>query len=115
MPGVLALAAAKVLNAVVVGRGHPTYPMVMSIVLAPLTVGLYLLLIPPLEATGAALASSGSYAISALASLLIFRHLTRIRLRRLVPGRADLTDYALALRALREGWLSRRGPRSAPR
>lgn len=102
LPGVVGLGLAKVLSAVFTGRGYPQYALRSALVAAPLTIVLYLALIPPLHATGAALASTASYLLTTVLALLYFRRATGIRLRTaLVPRGSDLADYAEAWRRLR--------------
>jgi O-antigen/teichoic acid export membrane protein len=102
IPGVVVVGVAKVMSAVVTGRGFPRYALFATIITVPVSVGLSLLLIPPLHAVGAAIASSISYAITLGLSLPILRRATPIRLRdALVPTRADVTDYLTAFRLAR--------------
>ncbi len=102
IPGVVTLSLAKTLSAVVTGRGRPHYALITTAITVPLTVALYLLLIPPLGAYGAALGSTLSYLTSTALSLVWFKRTTRIPLRTaLVPSRAELRDYGHALAQLR--------------
>jgi O-antigen/teichoic acid export membrane protein len=102
LPGVLSLSVGKVLATVIAGRGKPVYNLYVGLITAPLTLGLYFALIPPLHDWGAALATTLSYMLSTMIIAMFFRRLTGITLvRALVPGRADLRDYGIALRALR--------------
>jgi O-antigen/teichoic acid export membrane protein len=60
----------------------------------PLTLGLYFLLIPSYDEWGAAVASSISYALSAVLGFVFFHRVTGIGLRRaLVPLSEDIADY----------------------
>ncbi len=61
LPGTAAIAIAMVLGATVVGRGKPAYALYAALAATPLTVVLYAILIPWLDATGAAIASTVSY------------------------------------------------------
>ena len=99
IPGVAALGVAKVLSAIFSGRGFPRYALYTTVITVPITLALYGLLIPPLDATGAALASTLSYLISLGLSMTYFRKATGIPLREaLIPLRSDLLDYVGALR-----------------
>ena len=70
--------------------------------MVPLTIALYIALIPPLGGYGAAIASTVSYLMSTGLALVFFKRTTDIPLRRaIVPSRVELRDYAEALRALR--------------
>ena len=102
IPGVVALSLGKTLSAVVTGRGRPHYALLTTLITVPLTVALYLLLIPPLGAYGAALASTVSYLTATGLALVWFRRTTEIPLRAaLVPSRAELRDYLDALANVR--------------
>jgi hypothetical protein len=68
----------------------------------PLTITLYVALIPPLGDYGAALGSTISYVTATGLALRWFRSTTRIPLRAaLVPSRAELRDYRTALAGVR--------------
>jgi len=102
IPGVVGLSVGKTLSAVVTGRGRPHYALLTTLITVPLTVALYLLLIPPLGAYGAALASTVSYLTATGLALVWFRRTTQIPLRTaLVPSRAELRDYLDALANVR--------------
>jgi O-antigen/teichoic acid export membrane protein len=108
LPGVLLLGIAKIVSSAIAGRGHPRYTLYGGAISVPLTLALYFALIPPFHAWGAAIASSASYAFTALITLVFFRHLTRIDLRRaLVPSADDVADYRGLLRLARAWRVSR--------
>jgi O-antigen/teichoic acid export membrane protein len=98
LPGVLALGVGKVLASVIAGRGRPDYNLYVGLIGAPVTLGLYLALIPPLEAWGAALATCVSYLTTTVVIAFYYRRATGMGISRaLVPRRDDLQDYRLAL------------------
>jgi O-antigen/teichoic acid export membrane protein len=102
IPGVAALGLAKVLSAVFSGRGFPRYALYTTAISVPITLALYLALIPPLDATGAAVASTLSYFVTTAVSVFYFERATAIPLRTaLVPLRSDLVDYVHAIRLAR--------------
>jgi O-antigen/teichoic acid export membrane protein len=102
LPGVVILSVGKVMLTVVTGRGFPHYYMYVSLITAPVSIGLYLALIPSLDEQGAAVASSLSYLLTTLLAVVAFRRATGLALGRvLVPRRSDLTDYVHAGRQLR--------------
>ena len=112
VPGTLALGMARVLVAVTSGRGRPIYTLYGRLIDVPVTVALYLLLIPASGATGAAIASTISYALTGVISLLFFRRVVHLPLRELfLPTREDLREYGRALtlarRRLRPGEAAR--------
>lgn len=111
LPGAAALGLAGALYASLAGRGRPGYALTSGLTLAPISIGLYLALIPPFGATGAALASTIAYCASAtLAGLFLQRESGQPTLRRLRPGRAELDDYILVLHRLRGHRCARPGP-----
>jgi Na+-driven multidrug efflux pump len=84
------------------GRGFPQYALYATMISVPVTILLYAVLIPPLGATGAAIASCGSYLLTTGLSMYFFRLATGIPLRvALRPGRTDISDYGDALRRIR--------------
>jgi O-antigen/teichoic acid export membrane protein len=94
LPGSAALGVANVMWAAVTGKGHPEYALYAMAIITPATVAMFLVLIPAIGATGAALASTVSYAATAAAGLYYFRRATGIAdLPRLLPGRAEIHDY----------------------
>jgi Na+-driven multidrug efflux pump len=100
LPGVLAIGFGKSLSAITTGRGHPRYALYLSLISFPFTIVLYLLLIPPLEATGAAIATTLSYVLTTAVALVFFRRVTALRPRALVPEAADVREARAAAVAL---------------
>jgi O-antigen/teichoic acid export membrane protein len=97
LPGVAANGISGVLAATVVGRGRPKYSLYAVLISTPPTLVLYAVLIPWLDATGAALASTLSYLITFVAIAVLYGRLTgRSLARSLVPTRSEWHD----LRAL---------------
>jgi O-antigen/teichoic acid export membrane protein len=94
LPGVAAIGLSGTLTATIVGRGHPGYTLAITLVTMPLTLALYLLLIPAFDATGAALASTISYVATFVLAAFFYRRATGARvLPRLMPTRSELADY----------------------
>jgi O-antigen/teichoic acid export membrane protein len=94
LPGTLMLGVGKVLTSATAGRGHPNYLLYSGAISAPVTLALYLGLIPEFHAWGAAIGSSISYAVSALLWLMFFRRVARIEWRTaFVPQKDDFADY----------------------
>ena len=92
--GVVALSTSKVIAADMVGRGYPGYCSMIATISLVFTIVLDLLLIPRYGITGAAIASSISYTVSALLFILIFKRITKINLKKLfIPGQRDLKLY----------------------
>jgi len=104
LPGSAALGFASVFYAALSGRGHPGYAFRGALIVTPLAVVLYVLLIPPFHATGAAIASSIAYVAAAVVAGTFARHLTDLPVvSRLVPGRNQLMDYQELLRRFAPG------------
>lgn len=102
IPGVIALSLGKSVSAVIAGRGRPQYALWTTAITVPLTIALYLALIPTLGAYGAALGSTISYFASTVLGLIWFKRTTQLPLRlALVPSRSELQDYADALSDVR--------------
>ena len=86
------------MSAVIAGRGRPQYALWTTSITVPLTIVLYLVLIPWLGAYGAALGSTISYIASTVLGLVWFKRTTRISLRlALVPTTGEIRDYRDAL------------------
>jgi O-antigen/teichoic acid export membrane protein len=100
LPGALALALTKVLTGVIIGRGFPRYSMITTLIVTPATVAAYFVLIEAEQAVGAALATTGSYAASAVLSLYFFLRVTKLPVLSLLPRREDLGAYSQAAGAL---------------
>lgn len=113
LPGVALLGLAGVLSATILGRGRPEYGLYSALIVTPLTMLLYAVLIPSLEATGAALASSLSFTISFGLAVYFYRRTTGYRVAAMfVPTRSELDDYRTLWPKVR-AWAS--GLRSARR
>jgi O-antigen/teichoic acid export membrane protein len=94
LPGVALIGLGGILFAAVVGRGFPKYSLYGALIVTPVTMVLYVVLIPALEATGAALASSLSFALNFLLAVHFYRRVSgRRALGLLVPTRSELDDY----------------------
>ncbi len=111
LPGVALLGIGGTLAATIVGRGHPEYGLYTTLIVTPVTLALYVLLIPRYDATGAALASSLSFATSFFLMAFFYRRVTGHGvLGRLIPTRSELDDYrtlAPKIRAWAAGILAR--------
>jgi O-antigen/teichoic acid export membrane protein len=102
LPGVLLLGIGKVLSSAIVGRGYPRYSLWIAAVVMPVTLVLYFTLIPALDAWGAATASSVSYGLTALLTLVFFQRVTGVGMREaLLPRAEDVADYGGLLRLAR--------------
>jgi Na+-driven multidrug efflux pump len=102
LPGVMALGWAKVASAVITGRGRAIYGVYSGLIDVPVTIALYFLLIPPLGADGAAIASSASYLITTFVGLFLYRKVTSLPVHAsIVPQRTDFLEYVEWLRNAR--------------
>ena len=102
IPGVTIAGIAKIASAITSGRGFPRYALYTGSISVPITLALYLVLIPAFQATGAAAASSVSYVLTTVVTVAYFKRATSIPLRSaLIPSRSDLDDYTSALHSMR--------------
>jgi O-antigen/teichoic acid export membrane protein len=94
LPGVALLGLTGPLSAAILGRGHPELSLISTAIVTPVTVVLYVLLIPALDATGAALASTISYSATFALAAFFYRRVTGARLLvHMLPGRSELADF----------------------
>jgi O-antigen/teichoic acid export membrane protein len=77
LPGTALFAVANVVAHDLAGRGHPGYNSLIAGVALGVTVILNVVLIPGLGASGAAIASSASYGLTALLTVLAFMRIKR--------------------------------------
>jgi O-antigen/teichoic acid export membrane protein len=100
LPGVLLLSPATVLASFIVGVGRPRANLMVSSVAFGVTLIMDLVLIPTWGATGAALASTASYTVSAVLTVWVFLRLSTASLGDvLIPRRGDLRDVIRAGRS----------------
>jgi len=98
IPGTTAYGIAYAFSAVIVGRGHPGHILHATAIVTPLTLLLYLLLIPSFGATGAAVASTLSYTGTFALYWFYFRRVSGISdVSALLPGREEIDDYRMLL------------------
>jgi O-antigen/teichoic acid export membrane protein len=103
LPGVALLGLSGTMSSTIVGRGHPGYSLTSALIVTPVTVALYVALIPTLHATGAALASSISYACSFLLVAVFYgRAIGEPVIPRLIPTRSEIADYRALAPAILE-------------
>jgi O-antigen/teichoic acid export membrane protein len=101
LPGSALLAITAALASVMTGRGRPDYSLAVSLITAPVAVGLYLWLIPADGAVGAALGSSLAYVFGfVISAILARRMLHRSIVAMIIPTRIEWNDYADLLRAV---------------
>lgn len=110
LPGVALIGIGQILSATIVGRGRPIYSLYSALIVTPLTIGLYLWLVPALGAQGAALAKTASYSLSFALALYFYRRVTGgASLRLFVPTSDELADLRALAPAIRT-WLRARVP-----
>lgn len=103
VPGVALYGLGQILSAIIVGRGRPIYSLYNALIVTPLTIVLYILVIPSMEAQGAALVKSGSLALSFVLALAFYRHVAGgCEKRLLVPTRDELRDLRALVPAVRQ-------------
>lgn len=110
LPGVALIGIGQILSATIVGRGRPIYSLYSALIVTPVTIGLYLWLVPALGAEGAALAKTASYTLSFALALHFYRRVTGgAPLGLFVPTRAEMADLRALVPAIRT-WLRARVP-----
>lgn len=116
LPGVALIGLAGPMASIIVGRGHPGYSLIVTLIVTPVTIVLYVLLIPPLHAEGAALASSISYAISFVLVVIFYgRVADEPVLSQLIPTRSEIDDYRALAPAIQARIRGFRGGRAGRR
>lgn len=102
-PGIIALALGRVIYSDLLGRGKPEIAMIASIVAVTFNIALNLYLIPNFGISGAALASSISYSVSAIIGLLWFIKITHCNWRDvLIIKKVDLKNYWIIFNKLKK-------------
>lgn len=103
IPGAAALGMATTLYSALAGRERPEYAMWIAVMTTPVAIGLYFVLIPWLEAEGAALGSDVAYISSAVMAGIALRRVSGPGegIRAVLPGRAELDDYKVLARQVR--------------
>lgn len=103
LPGVALIGLGGVLSAAVVGRGFPQYSLYGALISTPVTLALFAVLIPTLEASGAALASTLSFSLNFVLATYFYRRVTHQRVLPLMrPTRSELDDYRALWPKVRE-------------
>lgn len=94
LPGAATLGLASIFTTTVVGRGRPDIPLRVMVIITPVTVALYLTLVPAFHAIGAAAASSFSYIATFTAMCWWYSRISgQPPIRALTPTFADIADY----------------------
>jgi O-antigen/teichoic acid export membrane protein len=94
LPGTAALCLTTVANAALIGVGRPDRVLTAGAIAAFCALVLYATLIPAGGSAGAAIASSVTYAIGAVLTLLMLRGQVELpSARRMLPGREEIHDY----------------------
>jgi O-antigen/teichoic acid export membrane protein len=90
LPGTVALAGGKILSAYVFSRGRPMINTAIAVATLVVTIVADLILIPPLEVTGAAIGASIAYGVSLALTAVAYRRLSGAPiLEALVPRPSD--------------------------
>lgn len=103
LPGVVLMGLAGILSATIVGRGAPQYSLYTAVIVTPLTLAAYALLIPALDARGAAIAKTLSFALNFALTLWFYRRVTgSAAIGQFVPTRDELADLRAVGPQIRE-------------
>lgn len=99
LPGCALFGIATVLSATINGRGFPGYSLRAAAISTPVALALYAVLIPTLDGTGAALASTISYAFNFAVTAFYYHRATGDKVAPLlVPTREELADLRALVR-----------------
>ena len=97
LPGIAVFSTVNILAAYIAGIGQPRWNLAIAVVALVVTVSLDLYLIPRLDILGASLASTASYSVSALLTIILYVRKTGSPVRQLLlPTSGDL-NLALQL------------------
>jgi O-antigen/teichoic acid export membrane protein len=95
LPGIAAFSTVNILAAYIAGIGKPKLNLMVACAALVVTVGLDLYLIPRLNIVGASLASTASYSVSAVLTIILYMKHTGASLRQILLPTSE--DYALAI------------------
>ena len=93
MPGVVTFTIFKVLNMDLAGKGRPEISLAVFSPAVLVNIALNLTWIPKYGANGAALASTISYSLSAIAFLFVYAHVVKIRVTSLLKFQVSDWDF----------------------
>ena len=93
LPGVVAFTVYKVLNMDLAGKGRPWLSLYVATPAVLLNIALNLVFIPRYGANGAALASTVSYSVAAVAFIVVYSRAVQIPLRDLLRYRQSDFDF----------------------
>jgi O-antigen/teichoic acid export membrane protein len=94
LPGIISLGLSSMLGTILVGQSKPREQTIASGVSCLVTVVLDLVLIPKYGISGASIASTIAYTISAIYLIGVYKNLSQATLRdMLVIKREDILDY----------------------
>jgi O-antigen/teichoic acid export membrane protein len=97
LPGIAVFSTVNILAAYIAGIGQPRWNLFVAVVALVVTIGLDLYLIPRFGILGASLASTASYSVSAILTIILYVRKTGSPLRQiLIPTGEDL-GFALEL------------------
>ena len=102
LPGIAVFSLPNVLASYIAGVGRPRLNLYVALAALAVTIALDLALIPAMGIDGAAIASTASYAVSAVLTIGLFVAMTGVSVRDVVlPHRADAALLNRVARALR--------------
>jgi O-antigen/teichoic acid export membrane protein len=109
LPGILTGTIGKVLVAEILAREKIHYLMWTGVVIAPINIVAYLVIIPHMGISGAALASSISYSLLSFRMIWLYLRETHVQWTALVPCWSDLQAYTTLWRRSPDVSTDRRG------
>jgi len=103
LPGIAVFSTVNILAAYLAGIGQPRLNLAVAVVALFVTISLDLYLIPKFDIVGASLASTASYSVSALLTVILYIRKTGSPLRQiLLPTSEDLSFAMQLIRPLRK-------------
>ena len=100
LPGVLGYSAMSITTSALLAARSPGRSSVGPAVCLLVGIGLDLVLIPPLDATGAAIAATGAFGAGGTTGVVLYRRATEFAWRALLPRAGDLRDLGTFAAAL---------------
>jgi O-antigen/teichoic acid export membrane protein len=97
LPGIAVFSTVNILAAYIAGIGQPRWNLGIAVVALIVTVSLDLYLIPRMDILGASLASTASYSVSALLTIILYVKKTGSPVRQILFPTADDMNLAMQL------------------
>ena len=97
LPGIAVFSTVNILAAYIAGIGQPRLNLLVAVVALVVTISLDLYLIPRFGILGASLASTASYSVSAILTIILYVRKTGSPLRQILIPTGEDIGFALEL------------------